>query len=82
MMYYGFDGGILGNIIWGLTLLLHLALPILLIAGSIWLVIDLLGRRKNGNHRSEKGPMTILQERYAKGELNRDDYIKMKEELT
>jgi len=75
-MYY--DNGILG---W-LMSIMHFALPILFI-----FILFNLFRNKNDStnnfpkHRSEKRPLSILKERYAKGEISREEFQKMKDEI-
>ncbi len=83
MMGFGFDGGILSSVLWGLSLLLHMALPIIIIVGSVWLVVDIWNRKKSKQLVFQKtDPFQILKERYARGELNEEQYFKMKTDLT
>lgn len=61
---------------------------ILIIIGFIYLVnngeLDNLFSRKNsssyGNDK-QKDPVEIIKERYAKGEINKDEYSKMMDNL-
>jgi len=74
-MMHGFGiGGLLGMVlIW-----------ILLIAGAIWLIKQIfsgsanLPGRTSGN---EERAIDILNKRYAHGDLNRDEYEQMKNDL-
>lgn len=40
-----------------------------------------MGQQNNGNRRSDETPLNILKQRYAKGEISRDEYERMKKEL-
>ncbi|MCJ7715884.1 MAG: SHOCT domain-containing protein [Anaerolineales bacterium] len=77
-MMHGFGfgiGGFLGMIlVWGL-----------LIAGSIWLVKVLFSGGNNQPHQNNENneqAIEILNKRYARGELNRDEFELMKKDLT
>lgn len=61
--------------LWGL---LALALLVLAVLGSIWLVRNLPGRRRQpGNSALDE-----LERRYARGEIDRDDYLQRRSDLT
>lgn len=60
---------------WGFMLLTSLAF-LLLIALGAYYIITALTRRDGG-----KTALDLLKERYAKGEITRDEYLKMKEDL-
>lgn len=48
---------------------------LLAIAGIIFLARYLVRRQENGDyHHHEKSALEILQERYAKGEINKEEY--------
>jgi len=82
MMGFGF-GGTFGSLLWGLSMLLSMLLPIAVIVGAAYLVINLLERRKTASV-GETGlpdPLTILKSRYAKGEISKEEYYSMKEDL-
>jgi putative membrane protein len=77
MMGYGFPlfggfGGILMVIFWGLVL---------------WGIISLIrgsvenGHTHNGG-RNEKSALDILKERYAKGEINKEEFESKKKDLS
>ena len=56
---------------------------LLVIAGIIFLARYLVRRQENGDHRHhyEKTALDILQERYAKGEINKEEYENKKKDL-
>lgn len=73
MMGYGFGGGMLGGVFmiiwWGV-----------IIVGSILLIrwiVDQMKRPSGG----ERSPMDILKERYAKGEINKEEFEAKKKDL-
>ena len=75
-MYY--NNGILG---W-LMSIMHFALPIFL----VFILFDFFRNKNNStnnflNHRSEKSPLDILKERYARGEISREVFQSMKDEI-
>ena len=69
----GFAGGIFSLLFWGLiiTVLVFVAIKLF---GSI-------RSNKTGPFRDKNDSLDILQMRYAKGEINQDEYVKMKSVL-
>lgn len=63
-------GGIYMWIIW-----------IVLILLVVWAASALFGRRGDGGNRREKTALDILQERYAKGEIGREEYEQKRKDL-
>lgn len=61
----------------GMNGLLWAVLVILPWIGMLFLIIYLLKREEGPRRNAE----SILDERYARGELTRDEYLKMKEDL-
>jgi putative membrane protein len=81
MMHYGF--GWVGAIFGGLLMLLFLVGIVVLI---VWLVRS-MGRAAWMSGRGpaagpEKTPLDILKERYARGEVTRDEYEAMRQDLS
>jgi putative membrane protein len=75
-------GGMMGAwmIGWGLLSLLVLGLAV---AGGIWAVRTLAGRRASGAIRPSDvaEAQAVLRRRYAAGEITREDYLQAKVEL-
>jgi putative membrane protein len=70
---------------WG-TMICGGTLGLLVLAALVVVVILLLTRSSTGNNRTPsrttgQTPMEILQERYARGEITRDEYQEMREHL-
>ncbi len=61
----------------GMNGLLWALLVLLPWLGIPFLLIYLITRKE----RTSRGALEILEERYAKGELTRDEYLRMKEDL-
>ncbi len=76
-MMHGFGFGIGG--LFGMVLVW-----ILLIAGSVWLIKALFSgniKKTSENKDQEEQAIEILNKRYARGELNKDEYDVMKNDL-
>ena len=75
-MYY--NNGIIG---WAMSIL-HFAFPIIFI-----LILFKLFSSKNescghySDNRSDKTPLNMLKERYAKGEISKEEFQRMKDDL-
>lgn len=50
---------------------------IIIVAAVIWVVVKGINR----NSKSEKTPLDMLNERYARGEIDKDEYEKRKKDL-
>jgi putative membrane protein len=70
----GFAGGIFSLLLWGLIIFL-VVFFIIKFFGSI-------NSSKSGLFRDKNDSLEILKMRYAKGEINQDEYIKMKSVLS
>ena len=73
MMGYGAYGG------WGL--LFSIFWWALIIAVIVLLVRWVAGRRGQSWYDREKSPLEILKERYAKGEIDKNEFEEMKKDL-
>ncbi|MFO7873741.1 MAG: SHOCT domain-containing protein [Bacteroidales bacterium] len=47
----------------------------------IWLVVKLLSQNTGSTQSPEKSPLDILKERYAKGEIDKQEYEERKKDL-
>ena len=68
---YGLFGGLMMLLFW-----------ILIIAGVVLLVRWFINEGKLKGFRTEETPLDILKKRYAGGEINKEQYESMKQELT
>lgn len=65
----------------GIIFLVLSAFIVLIIVGAYYLITGFMkGSKSLSNH--SKNALEILKERYAKGEITREQYLKMKEELS
>jgi putative membrane protein len=53
---------------------------VLIIAGIVYLVQAITGRYKKTD--TNEAPLDILKKRYAKGEISKEDFDRMKDDLT
>jgi putative membrane protein len=70
-------GGLLG-------LMFLLLLAVLFVGLIVWVIVTLTTRRGPGEvapPSSKSSALAILEERYAKGEIDRDDYLQRKGDL-
>jgi putative membrane protein len=51
-------------------------------AGFIYLIVWLIGKQGKSSPSSQVNPMDIVKERYARGEISRDEFEKMKKDLS
>lgn len=63
MMGYGFGGGIAGGILGSLSILLHMAMPVIIIVGILWLLVGFGKRNKKDHSAADKDTLYILRER-------------------
>lgn len=78
MMGYGY-GSSMGWLGMGFGMIIHLAFAALIIMAAIWMFKAAF----RGGHREEKptSAIEILKQRYAKGEITKEEYQSMKKEL-
>jgi putative membrane protein len=65
---------------WGFMFIIPLVFLVFVILG-VYLLIPELSRKNRAVITQHERPLDILKERYAKGEITREQYLKMKEEL-
>lgn len=65
--WYGFGGGMW--IFW-----------ILVLIAVAWLVA-IMARRGDDNRKRDKSALEILEQRYARGEIDRDEYLQKRDDL-
>ncbi|MDN5348064.1 MAG: putative rane protein [Clostridia bacterium] len=82
MMGHGF-GGTTGSLAWFLSMLISLLLPVLVIVGIVYVALSLWERRKKGSgeETGSQDPLNILKKRYANGEISKDEFDRIKEDL-
>lgn len=84
MMGYGYGMGALGGFGW----LVSLLFIVLLVVGIVYLVRAMDGGRSRWHRhdeelpaRREDGAMRILRERYARGEIDREEFEQRRKDL-
>lgn len=81
---YGPGWGMMGGYGWGYGLL-HIAVTVAIIVGVVFLVIwavrtmAVVGLHDHAPRRSSG--LDVLEERYARGEINRDEYLQKKKDI-
>jgi len=70
---------------WGFGAILMWVLLIALIALIVWVIVTLIRGRRGPvaapSPSAKSSALAILEERYAKGEIDRDDYLQRKSDL-
>ena len=74
---FGFEGGFLNSLLWGLSMLAHMILPVLMIIGFVLAVLFLWEKTRE----KESSPIIIIKERFARGDISREEFIRIKGEL-
>jgi putative membrane protein len=84
-MMHGFDFGSFGSFGW-IGLILNLIITVGVIIGIIWLVVWLARKGISNNQgysmTPQISPREILQTRYARGEITREQYQQMLEDVS
>ncbi len=65
---------------WGVVMIIFMFLFWIAIFVAIYYLVRYLVRR--GEMDGKRSPVDILNERYAKGEINKDEYEKMKKDIS
>jgi len=77
---YGPHWGMMGG--WGAAhMIIWVVILIAIIVGIVWLVRSLTANDGRSLPRRSAG-LDVLEERYARGEINRDEYLQKKRDLT
>lgn len=80
MMGFGFGGGLSG-LGWGLSMFLSMLLPVAVLVGLIYLVLAVWDRSRGKVAVDGPEPVALLKRRYAKGEITKEEYDRVKEEI-
>ena len=71
---YGYGFGLIHMVFWVVIL-------VAIVVAIIWLVRSLAGGGGNGPHARRSAGLEVLEERYARGEINRDEYLQKKKDI-
>ena len=55
---------------------------IIIIVAIVWTVVKTMNKTSNINTSSGKMPLDILKERYARGEINKEEFEEKKKEIS
>ncbi|MEK7169994.1 MAG: SHOCT domain-containing protein [Patescibacteria group bacterium] len=83
MMYaYGIDGGWFGNMFFGGFFMIIFWVAIIFFV--VWLVREMSGsnKKQEGKEHHARTALGILNERYAKGEIDRKEFEEKKKDLS
>lgn len=68
---------------WGLTMMLIMSMFWLIVLGGIiWFLVWAIRRMSAGGTPQQETPIDILNRRYAQGEISREEFERMKRELS
>lgn len=70
MLGWGFGGGLMMIIFWTAIILF-----------IVWIVREVSGKNNSDKTRSSKSAIEILEERYAKGEIDKKEFEEKKKDL-
>ncbi|MFQ6076022.1 MAG: SHOCT domain-containing protein [Candidatus Bathyarchaeia archaeon] len=81
-LWRGYMSGMMGMMGygWGFMFLIPIAFLVLIALGAYYLITEFSGTGRPSSGGSRRA-LEILGERYAKGEITREQYLRMKEEL-
>jgi putative membrane protein len=57
-------------------------ISLLIIAAFVWVVVKVINRSGKSKKKNQKKPLDFLKERYAKGEINKEEFEERKKDLT
>lgn len=77
-MIGGMGGMGLWAVLWGLF---ALVLLILAVVGIVWLLRTMGEARQASTRSREEAPLTELERRYARGEVDREEFLRRREDL-
>lgn len=66
----------------GLGLIFWIAVFVLIAFGLLWLVRSLSSTSFGNGQRVSEAPLDVLNEQYARGEIDREEYLQKKRDLT
>jgi len=72
--YGGYGFGLIHMIFWVVIL-------IAIVAGVVWLVRSMVGTNAPQAGVRRSAGLDVLEERYARGEINRDEYLQKKQDI-
>jgi putative membrane protein len=82
MWWYGGPWtGMMGSWWWGLHMLVGALVWIGIVALGLITIRRLVPSRRNNAGENTSSPIAILQERYARGEIGRDEYMEKQRDL-
>lgn len=66
----------------GTGMILWWVIPIILVVGLAYLFKSLSGSGRGSSEPKSRTPLEILQGRYARGDINREEYLSRKKDLS
>jgi putative membrane protein len=79
---YGSGYGMMGGYGFGIVHLVFWAVILIaLVVGIVWLVRSMTGSGAHHHPSKRSAGLEVLEERYARGELNRDEYLEKKKDM-
>ncbi|MFO7658962.1 MAG: SHOCT domain-containing protein [Bacteroidales bacterium] len=57
-------------------------ISLIVIAAIVWLLVKAINRTGQSKRLGEKNPLDILKERYARGEITKEEFEERKKDLT
>ena len=78
----GYGPGMMGGYGFGIVHLVFWAVILIaLVVGIVWLVRSMTGSGAHHHPSKRSAGLEVLEERYARGELNRDEYLEKKKDM-